>query len=402
MSKKPQFKKTDIGLIPTEWDVVPLSQIANISVGYSPQRNEYAEKGIPFINISDLKGSSSDDIRYIREDANYRSAHIINKGDILFSPIAPGEAHIWNGGEAVISSNVYHIKPKDVESINPKYLYYILNSKFVKVGGSFGSAIPRISRLQLMKILIPLPPFSEQEKIVSVLDDIHLGIQIISKEIELLKNIKRQTSNILFKSYIEKNKPKWVRLGDIAQCIMGDVRYDRNLNIDKKDGIPILEPRVFKDTIIDENELKYISKDYHESHKRFKVFAGDILVPRHGNTLKAYIVPEHIKEAHVSNFLIVRVSNNEFKPEFLRYIMNSNLLNKEFIKYAGGLTVRTISVGALKKIHIPKIPLEEQEHIVNILKDINEIIKIKTLKKNILKKIKSNVMALLLTGKVRL
>ena len=189
MSKKPQFKKTDIGLIPTEWDVVPLSQIANISVGYSPQRNEYAEKGIPFINISDLKGSS-DDIRYIREDANYRSAHIINKGDILFSPIAPGEAHIWNGGEAVISSNVYHIKPKDVDSINPKYLYYILNSKFVKVGGSFGSAIPRISRLQLMKILIPLPPFSEQEKIVSVLDDVHLGIQIISKEIELLKILK--------------------------------------------------------------------------------------------------------------------------------------------------------------------------------------------------------------------
>lgn len=401
MNKKPQFKKTDIGLIPNEWDVIPLSQIANISVGYTPRRNEYAERGIPLVNISDLKGSS-DSTRYIREDANYREVHIINNGDILFSSIAPGEAYIWNGGEAVISSNVYHIKPMDVKKINPKYLYYLLNSRFVKVWGSSGSTIPRISRLQLEKILIPLLPFSEQEKIVNVLDDIHLGLQIISKEIELLKNIKKQASNRLFKLCIEKNRPKWVRLEDVAQCIMGDVSYDRNLNIDKKDGIPILEPKVFKDVIIDKNELKYISKDYHESHKRFKVFAGDILVPRHGNTLKAYIVPNYIKEAHASNFLIVRVSNNELKPEFLMHIMNSDLLNKEFIKYAGGSTVKTISAGALKKIHIPKIPLEEQEYIVNILKDIDEVIKIKILKKGVLEKIKNKIMELVLIGKIRL
>ena len=35
MEVKSRYKQTEVGMLPTEWEVVPLSQIANLDVGYS-------------------------------------------------------------------------------------------------------------------------------------------------------------------------------------------------------------------------------------------------------------------------------------------------------------------------------------------------------------------------------
>ncbi len=97
--------------------------------------------------------------------------YIVN--DILIGNIRPYLKKIWQadctGGT---NGDVLVIRVTD-EKVNPKYLYQVLaDDKFFafNMKHTKGAKMPRGSKTAIMQYKIPIPPLSEQEKIVAILD----------------------------------------------------------------------------------------------------------------------------------------------------------------------------------------------------------------------------------------
>lgn len=91
------------------------------------------------------------------------------KGEILVSASGTiGKSIIYNGEDAYFQdSNIIWLE-NDEKYILNKFLFYVY--KTVNWNISQGGTIQRLYLSNMQKIKIPLPPLSEQERIVSILD----------------------------------------------------------------------------------------------------------------------------------------------------------------------------------------------------------------------------------------
>ncbi|WP_044110567.1 restriction endonuclease subunit S [Xylanibacter brevis] len=78
----------------------------------------------------------------------------------------------------------YQIRPIKKENFKSKFLYYYLSSnteeilKYKSEGGT-----PAVNAVDLKKIIIPLPPLSEQQRIVSILDTFEASIRNLEQQL---------------------------------------------------------------------------------------------------------------------------------------------------------------------------------------------------------------------------
>ena len=78
------------------------------------------------------------------------------------------------------ADDVYYFKNN--QNLNNKYLYYFLLTQQIKISQQVRRAsIPRLSKSSFDKLLIPLPPLEEQERIASILDKFYTLVNSISE-----------------------------------------------------------------------------------------------------------------------------------------------------------------------------------------------------------------------------
>lgn len=109
-----------------------------------------------------------------------------NAGNILLSNIRPYLKKIWfadnNGGS---SGDVLVLQNID-ENVDSKYIYYHLkqdNFFDYEMQGIKGIKMPRGDKQHIMDFKIPLPPLSEQQKIVSEIEKIEVKINALETQI---------------------------------------------------------------------------------------------------------------------------------------------------------------------------------------------------------------------------
>lgn len=96
--------------------------------------------------------------------------------DILIGNIRPYLKKIWisnNNGGTNGDVLIYRIREEFLNCVMPKYLYYILSSDdFFDFDNQYakGAKMPRGDKNMNMKYSVPIPLFSEQKRIISILD----------------------------------------------------------------------------------------------------------------------------------------------------------------------------------------------------------------------------------------
>jgi type I restriction enzyme S subunit len=152
----------------------------------------------------------------------------------------------------------------------------------------------------------------------------------------------------------------------------------------------------------DWTETRYVTQDFHEKNKKSQVFAGDLLIARHGASGTATVVPQGSADANSLNIVIFHPEEAKLSPWYAVSLFNSDILQRQVKTATAGSTQGVINTSEIARLQLPLPPLPEQKRIAQVLGDVDALIQ--KLEALIAKKrdIKQAAMQELLTGKRRL
>ncbi|MEM4973506.1 MAG: restriction endonuclease subunit S, partial [Candidatus Hadarchaeales archaeon] len=198
-----EFKDTEIGRIPKEWEVMRLGEVLTLLRNGLTAKQNKEKIGYPVTRIETISDEKIDPdklgyLSSINEKEVEEYKLII--GDILFSHINSlehiGKTAIYRGVPEVLlhGMNLLLLRPNR-EKIDSEFLLFVL--KFFRDKKIFANMSKKavnqasINQTELSRLKIPLPPLPEQRKIAEILSTVDKKLELERKRKEELKRIKR-------------------------------------------------------------------------------------------------------------------------------------------------------------------------------------------------------------------
>ena len=176
-----KFKKTTSDKFPYPFEVPSGWIWANGFTCFNPMENKKPVGD--YFNYIDIEAIDNEKhvIKESRKlkvsEAPSRASRLINKGDTLFSMVRPYLENIAyvdrKHDKCIASTGFYVCKPNKL--LYPRYLYFLMLSNYVINGlNSFmkGDNSPSINNTNITTFLYPIPPLSEQLRIVEKIEEI--------------------------------------------------------------------------------------------------------------------------------------------------------------------------------------------------------------------------------------
>jgi type I restriction enzyme S subunit len=398
------YKKTDLGVIPFDWQIKELSQICNISRGkFSPRpRNNpiYYGGSIPFVQTGDVTKSNGLIAKYTQtlNELGLGVSILFKKGTILMTIAANiGYTGILQLDMACPDSLVAINGHSGIsnEFINLWFIYRRQKIEDLSTSG----AQKNLNIELLSPFQIPVPKIEEQRAIATALSDINTLISSLEKLSAKKQDIKQAIIQELFKPKVGW---KMKSLGDIGRFSKGHgIRKDES----QSGTIPCVRygELYTKHSDYIKAYYSFISKEVSLSSKQIKT--GDILFAGSGETKeeigKCAAFIDNI-EAYAGGDIIV-LSPTNVNSLFLGYILNSPFLQKQKSRRGQGDAVVHVSAAQLSSVLVPLPPtIEEQTAIAAALFDLDAELNALESKLQKYRQIKSGMMQTLLTGQIRL
>lgn len=195
--KETNFKQTDIGLIPHDWEVISLGQIGDVKMCKRIFKSQTKESGeIPFYKIGTF-GQTPDAFiaRSIFEEYKAKYSYP-TLGVILLSAAGTiGRRVKYKGEDAYYQdSNIIWLNHIEDKILND-YLYYAYAR--VKWTTEKGAAISRLYNKLFLSAKIPQPPIEEQKRIAEVLSHFEEHIDNLAALLEKRRQVKAATMHAL-------------------------------------------------------------------------------------------------------------------------------------------------------------------------------------------------------------
>ncbi|WP_418412756.1 restriction endonuclease subunit S [Alistipes putredinis] len=399
--------------VPSSWVWTTLSEVGTWQSGGTPSRSNKSYYGgnIPWLKTGDLNdGLISNIPESITEEAVANSSAKINPtGSVL---IAMYGATIGKLGILTFpaTTNQACCACIEYEVVAQMYLFYFLLSQrtaFIEKGG--GGAQPNISKEIIVNTYIPLPPLSEQHRIVAeikkwftLIDQIEQGktdLQTTIKQtkskildlaihgklapqdpndepaIELLKRINPDFTPC-DNGHSRKFPQSWcsVTVNDVCS-IIGGVSYNK---ADIQDtGIRVLRGgNIQNGKVIDCFDDVFIPLSYQNNDNQ--VQHGDIIVVAStgSQTLigKTGFADRDIPKTQIGAFLrIVRLKQKALSS-YIRLIFQTDDYKGYIRNVAKGSNINNVKNAHLQNYQIYLPPLEEQQRIVQKIEELFSVL----------------------------
>ena len=275
---RPGYKMTEIGEIPEEWDILPLTKLAKYINGMAFKPSDWKKHGIPIVRIENLNDSSAP-FNYF--DGLFDNRFLLDNGDILLSWSASLGVYLWNRGKAVLNQHIFKVVPNKI--INKYYLFWALhNSIEILSKVTHGSTMKHFQRGELERTKIALPPLPEQQKIAEILSNTDEAIQKINEEITKTVRLKKGLMQTLLTRGIGHTKFKMTEIGEIPEE-WPLKPFEEVLQIRKRESPGKLEKLyTIPMELIPENEVycSYSTLKENEVLPPTYCESGDILLPK--------------------------------------------------------------------------------------------------------------------------
>lgn len=374
--------------LPDNWCWVRLGSINN----YAGCSVDPAKAPSDIFELYSVPSSADDYPEIVAGDEIGSTKQAVEKEDVLLCKINPRINRVWKVAKhteyaLLASSEWIIIRNKGIVS---DYLMWCLRSPYFRefmlsnvsgIGGSLMRAQPK----HVQNYPIPLPPTSEQMRIVEKLESLFAKLdEAKEKAQEVVDGFETRKSAILHKAFSGELTEKWrteqglsdlwktQKLSDVAHLqtgLMKGKKYDGDTVF-----MPYLRVANVQDGYLDLNEIKTI-KVATANYERYLLRKGDVLFTEGGDydklgrgTVWNDEIPNCLHQNHI---FVVRVDTNCLMPAFLSYQAGSQYGKKYFMSCAKQTTnLASINSTQLKNFPVMIPTIDEQQEIVRILDSV--------------------------------
>jgi len=391
--KETNFKDTEIGRIPKEWEVVELENVVEIWDKYRVPVKEQDRKPGPFPYCG-----ANGIIDYVAGYTHDGEFVLLAEDGGFFGPFE-NSAYIMRG-KFWANNHVHILKAIEGILIN-EFLMYCLN--FMDLTPFLtGSTRPKLTQKDMREIPLPLPPIQEQQKIAEILSAVDEAIQKTNEIIAKTERLKKGLMQELLTKGIGHKEFKDTEIGRIPEkwqiVSIGDVCEQRSEIVLPSENSD--EPFVGLEHITSgETRLHNYARSADVKSAKFRFYTGDILYGKLRPYLDKAVIAE-FKGICSTDILVLKPKENMI-GEFLIYILHSESFIKHAIATMRGTNHPRTSWSAISRYKFGLPDRFEQQKIAEILSTVDKKLEIEREEKVRLEKIKQGLMDLLLTGKIR-
>ena len=199
-----EFKDTEIGRIPKEWDVVKLGEIARVVTGTTPSTKKmdyWIPPEVVWVTPADLSKvmfSVSDSERKVSKKAIKEcNLNILPEGSVIMSTRAPVGYIALVGASLVFNQGCKGLILNE-QRVRGEFLVYYLRTMVKKLQSlSGGSTFKELSKDSLEKVSLPLPPLHEQKQITEILMTVDNKLELLREKKKILEQLKKGLMNDL-------------------------------------------------------------------------------------------------------------------------------------------------------------------------------------------------------------
>ena len=393
--------------IPNTWCWMRLGELCQLLDGEKFSGIKY-----PYLEAKYLRG---------KIEANFLdSGKFVKKGTRLILVDGENSGEVFFATEDGYMGSTFKVLYMPEAVYEPYILNFLLLKKQLFRNNKTGAAIPHLNKELFFTLPIPIPPYDEQKRIVSKINELmplvesygeaekrlkelnaefpdKLRKSILQQAVqgklterdsndepasELLKRIRAEKAKLITEGKIKKEKPlppitdeekpfdipdtwEWVRLSEI--CNISDGTHQTPKYVDK--GVPFISAQNVKPyRFIPEFHRDVSREDYLEYNKVVAPAKGDILMTRVGAGIgEAAIIDQDFEFSIYVSLTLIKRYGDELNMEYLLHVLNSPLGRKLASRktLGKGASQGNLNLIFIREFVLPIPPLEEQRRIVS-------------------------------------
>ena len=419
--------------IPESWKWVKLGDISS----YAQPKEKMSPKDITpemwSLNLEDIEKGTGKVLNHVlAKERKIRGDKVrFKKGNILYSKLRPYLLKILIADKEGITTP--ELVPFYIYGINDSifFLWY-LRSPYVDNtvnSVSYGVKMPRVGTETMVNLLVPLPPFAEQKRIVAKIEELMPFVEqyaaastmlntlnasfpetmkksILQEAVQgklvpqdpndepasvLLERIAEEKKRLIREGKIKKQKPlpaiteneipfdipeswEWVRLLDLAIAIV-DCPHSTPKYLDEKTGYFALGTKGIGEEGIIRGFFNIDKDTYLKRIERLEPRGNDIVYSREGSIIcRAAILPNNKKICLGQRVMLIRCPQSVSVGYLQQYLMADStvaILTKNY----KGVGVKHINVADVSNLLVPIPPMNEQNRIVDKIKQMIPLIR---------------------------
>lgn len=350
------------------WPTVRISSFCITGSGGTPltgKKDLYYGGNIPWVKSGELKNDVLNSTEETLTEIGLKesSAKWVPAGAILIAMYGAtiGKTALLDI-DATTNQAICSIIPNPLTAEN-RYLWYVLRSSVpVLLTKRVGGAQPNISQKIIRDTSVPLPPLSEQRRIVEVLDH---ADSLRKKRTEADAKAARILPALFYKMFGDPNRKDedgFESLVDCAEIIMGQSPPGETYNYERN-GLPFFQGKM------DFGSVNPSVRQWCSSPTRIAE-PGDILL-----SVRAPVGPTNIaniKCAIGRGLAIIRPIPERSTTDFLFYSLRA--IENDLVKIAQGSTFTAIRRQDVEQIRIPSAGIKTQNIFSSRANTIQKII----------------------------
>ena len=355
------------------WPVVPLRRVAiEMQPGFARQPTG-GDEGLPQLRTNNVSRDGQIDLSLVKRVPAKKAEvakYSLSPGDVLFnntnSPALVGKTALFNEDVPYLFSNHMTRIRVNAQILEPGFLARFLHKQWES--GAFRGLVTQwvsqaaINREQLGGVGVPLPPLSEQRRIVEILDQAdHLR--------RLRTEANTKAARILPALFLKMFGDPATNPMEWPQVPLAEISIEMKYGTSTRchvggDGIPVLRIPNVVSGAIDLGDVKFAhlqEKDF----EKLRLGSGDLLFvrtngnPEYVGRCAVFDIPGHY--AFASYLIRTSLDGSRVEPgyvaAFLATPMGRSALTP-FIRTTAGQS--NISTAGLKQVSIPLPPIELQ------------------------------------------